>query len=49
MGSELGRDDVINSTDPHMHLVGGQSAWTNVGLATDLNLDDGSYFISVQV
>ena len=49
VGSELGRDDVIPPTDPHMHLIGGQSAWTNSGLATGLQLADGSYYISVQV
>ena len=49
VGSELGNDDVIAPTDPHMYLTGGQSAWTNMGLATDLDLEDGTYYISVQV
>ena len=49
VGSELGNDDVIPPTDPHMHLIGGQSAWTNTGLATGLDLADGIYYISVQV
>lgn len=49
VGSSVGDDDIIPSSDPHMHLVGGQSAWTNTGLATGLNLSDGSYYISVRV
>ena len=49
MGSTLGNDDIIPPTDPHMHLAGGQSSWTNSGLVTGLALADGSYYISVQV
>ena len=49
VGSELGNDDVIAPTDPHMHLIGGQSAWTNAGLATGLELPDDIYYVSVQV
>ena len=49
VGSTLGNDDIIPPTDPHMHLAGGQSSWTNSGLATGLALADGSYYISVQV
>ena len=49
VGSGLGMYDVIPPTNPHMHLIGGQSAWTNSGLVTGLNLAEGSYYITVQV
>ena len=49
MGSSPGRDDVIPPTDPHMFLSGGQRSWTNTGLATGLELADGSYYVSVRV
>ena len=49
VGMELGHHDAILPTDPHMSLMGGQSSWTNRGIALDQNLDDGSYYISVQV
>ena len=49
VGTSLGSCDVLNQTDPHAHFgLSNQQAWTNTGLASSLDLSDGSYYMSVQ-
>ena len=49
VGTSLGSCDILNQTDPHAHFgLSNRQAWTNTGLASSLDLTDGSYYISVQ-
>ena len=47
MGSEICGSDVQPFEDPHSHLAD-SSYWTHQGVATDLILADGTYYITVQ-
>ena len=49
MGSQVTLCDVLDPRDPHTRQgLTNRESWTNTGLATSLNLTDGSYFVTVK-
>ena len=48
VGTKICGSDVVSFRNPHAHLPD-RHDWTNTGLARDLHLPDGQYYVTVQV
>lgn len=47
VGSGIGLCDVVSRRNPHAHLLSPRE-WTNTALASNLQLADGTYYVTVQ-
>ena len=48
VGTSVCGRDVVTFTDPHASIPNPHD-WTHVGVARDLHLPDGQYYVTVQV